>query len=86
MLQLLLCPVLLTDSKIAGALSCLLYAAAIANYCYISFLGYAALPYLDRPETFLSPLVVVLLALPLGILTGVNPTKTMLRLYFNYTM
>jgi len=80
-----LSPVLLLDSRIAAALSCVLYTASLAHYSYIVFLGYSALHFLDRPELFfLCPCLVLLVLLPVGLLVGFNPTRLLLRVYFGY--
>lgn len=50
MLQFLLSPLLLWQSFLANALSCGLYAGALAYYHYMNFLGYSALPFLERTE------------------------------------
>ena len=49
-LQLLLSPVLLWKSLLASCLANGLYAAALAYYHYMTFLGYSALPFLERTE------------------------------------
>ena len=49
-LQLALCPVLLMDGLAARALSCTLYATGMSYYFYLTFLGYSALPFLERAE------------------------------------
>lgn len=134
MLQLLLSPVLLLRSWLAGALSCALYALGTSYYFYLTFLGYSALPFLERTEVsgalsvamyrhhgrrwlrhsalpsrlasrpaggrvawpdlssssilclqvFLYPIGGVLASLPVCVLLGLNPTKLVLKLYFNY--
>jgi hypothetical protein len=73
--QLLLCPVLLLESRLAAALSSCLYAAALSHYLYITFLGYSVLPFLDRTETFMLPIGLVAVALVLALVVGFNPTK-----------
>ena len=77
--QLVLSPVLLLDSRLAAALSAALYSAAFVHYCYIIFLGYSALTFLERPETFLYPCLGLVVLLPLALLTGFNPTKVRRR-------
>lgn len=79
------CPVLLLDSRVSAALSCLLYLGALGSYLYVAFLGFAALPALERPESFLYPIVPLGLAVPIAVLAGFNPTRTVLRIYFGYT-
>ena len=81
-LQYVLTPLLLTHSWAAGALSCLLYAAGLAHYHYLHFLGYSALPFLERTEVFLWPIGAVAAALPVAVLLGFNPTRFVLSIYF----
>jgi hypothetical protein len=49
-LQLALSPLLLAGSFLAGVLSSALYAVGTSYYFYITFLGYSALPFLERTE------------------------------------
>lgn len=58
MLQFLLSPLLLWKSFLAGALAVLLYAAALSYYHYMNFLGFSALPFLERTEVRAAPLLV----------------------------
>lgn len=48
--QLALSPLLLRSGLAPRLLSCLLYAAAMSHYLYLTFLGYSALPFLERAE------------------------------------
>ena len=48
--QFFLSPVLLWRSFLSSILSSLLYAGAFSYYHYLSFLGYSALPFLERTE------------------------------------
>ena len=82
MVQFLLSPLLLWRAWAPAALSCMLYAAALAHYCYLSFLGYSALPFLERTEAFLWPIGAVAAALPAAVLLGFNPTRFALGVYF----
>lgn len=81
-LQFLLSPVLLWRSFFSTVLSNLLYAVALSYYHYLSFLGYSALPFLEHTEVFLYPIVGILLMVPFAILTGFNPTRFTLNIYF----
>ncbi|EFN56073.1 hypothetical protein CHLNCDRAFT_22928 [Chlorella variabilis] len=83
-LQLVLCPVLLMHTFVATVLSAVLYAVGSAFYVYITFLGYSALPFLERTEVFLYPIAGIVVALPLALLLGINPTKLVLKWYFDY--
>jgi len=82
--QLMLCPILLLNSRLSAALSCLLYTAGVTQYCYVTFLGFAQRN-VDKPETFLYPLATVAVIGPIALLEGFNPTKHMLQYFFGYT-
>nr|BCL66126.1 uncharacterized conserved protein [Volvox africanus] len=81
-LQFLLSPVLLWPSALSSALSNGLYVVALGIYNYMNFLGYSALPFVDRTEVFLWPVGVMLLLLPFAVLTGFNPSRFVLNMYF----
>lgn len=49
-LQFLLSPVLLWRSFLSSALANALYVIALGYYHYMNFLGYSALPFLERTE------------------------------------
>eukprot|EP00877_Chromochloris_zofingiensis_P009945 jgi/Chrzof1/5203/Cz15g16070.t1 len=74
-LQFLLSPVLLWKSLVSTALSCALYAAALSLYHYLNFLGYSALPFLERTQVFLWPIALIFVSIPFAILAGFNPTR-----------
>ena len=59
-----------------------LYGAAFAYYHYLTFLGYNALPFLDRAELFLFPIAALMLATPISTLVGFNPARFVLGVYF----
>ena len=82
--QLMLCPILLLNSRLSAALSYLVYATGISQYCYVTFLGFAQRN-VDKPETFLYPLAAVAVTAPIVLLGGLNPTKHMLQFFFGYT-
>ncbi len=50
MLQFLLSPVLLWRGFLSSALSNALYVASLSVYHYMNFMGYSALPFLERTE------------------------------------
>ncbi|PRW20867.1 unc-50-like protein [Chlorella sorokiniana] len=81
-LQLTLCPLLLMQRFLARILSAALWAVGASYYFYITFLGYSALPFLERTEVFLYPIGGIVAILPLSILLGLNPTSLMLKWYF----
>jgi hypothetical protein len=53
-LQFLASPLLLAHSFLSATVSCALYAAALSYYHYLNFLGYSALPFLERTEVRIS--------------------------------
>nr|BCL66258.1 uncharacterized conserved protein [Volvox reticuliferus] len=81
-LQFILSPVLLWPGSLSSALSNALYAISVGLYNYLTFLGYSALPFLDRTEVFLWPFGLMLLLLPFTVLTGFNPSRFNLGVYF----
>ena len=80
--QFLLSPVLLTKGFVATVISNALYALALSYYHYLTFLGYATLPFLERTEVFLYPVGLILLAVPFSILSKFNPAWYTISLYF----
>lgn len=81
-LQFLLSPLLLWKSFLANALACALYATSLAYYHYMNFLGYSALPFLEHTEVFLWPIGLIIISLPFAVLTGFNPARFTLSIYF----
>eukprot|EP00879_Flechtneria_rotunda_P032516 GHRR01035733.1.p1 GENE.GHRR01035733.1~~GHRR01035733.1.p1 ORF type:complete len:176 (+),score=30.00 GHRR01035733.1:30-530(+) len=81
-LQFLVSPFLLWKSFLSATLSCVLYAVSLSYYHYLNFLGYSALPFLERTEVFLWPIGLIVLALPFAVLTGFNPARFVLSIYF----
>jgi hypothetical protein len=81
-LQFVLSPLLLWRSFLSTVLSNILYAVALSYYHYLSFLGYSALPFLEHTEVFLYPIVGIVLLVPFAVLTGFNPTRFTLTIYF----
>ena len=82
MFQFFLSPLLLAHGPLSVVLSNLLYAASLAYYHYTQFLGYSALPFLERTELFLYPIGLLLVATPFSMLAGFNPSRFTLGLYF----
>lgn len=80
--QFVLSPVLLRRSFVSTVLANALYVLAFCYYHYLNFLGYAALPFLERTEVFLYPIGLLLLTLPISILARFNPARFTLSLYF----
>lgn len=81
-LQLLLSPLLRRSGYLASACSCVMYAIALAYHNYCVFVGYNALPFLERTEFFLYPAALVLVLAPFAALVAFNPTRFVLWLYF----
>jgi len=81
--QLVLSPLLLTDGFVARLLSCLLYCGTLTYYHYCAFVGYNALPFLDRTTVFLYPAYVTIGLTPILLLLGFNPTRFVLSIYFH---
>jgi hypothetical protein len=52
--QFLVSPLLLWKSFLSATISCALYAVALSYYHYLNFLGYSALPFLERTEVSVS--------------------------------
>lgn len=74
LLQFFTLPLILSRSFLSLLFSNLLYLAALSHYCYITHLGYRALPFLRNTEYFLYPIVgmvgftaVSVMVYPLGI-------------------
>lgn len=80
--QYLALPLLLQPGFLPCFLSCALYGAALSYYHYCQFLGFSALPFLERTELFLVPVLGVALVTPLAMLLRFNPTAFVLSLYF----
>jgi hypothetical protein len=80
--QLILSPLLAQRGFICALLSNLLYGLSLSYYHYCQFVGFNSLPFLERTEFLLYPVVgLVLLAIPLS-LAQFNPTRWVLSWYF----
>lgn len=82
--QYCLMPVVTANGFIATAMANTIWTAGIGYYCYITFLGYSALPFLDRPDRLFYPMGVVLCFYFLFLLLNVNMSRCMLDLYFGH--
>jgi len=85
-LQFFLLPMLMAESYSAMVCSNLLYTLALAVYCYITHLGYRALPFLSRTEVFLYPIGVAVLLLFLSLFLApfgynLNATRICMSFY-----
>ena len=75
-------PLLARQGYVAAIASCLLYAVALVYHNYCVFVGYNALPFLERTEFFLYPAAACAVAAPLAALVAFNPTRFVLWVYF----
>lgn len=80
--QFLLTPLLLWRGFVPALLSSALYAVALSYYHYLSFLGYSALPFLEHTEVFLWPIAGIFALVVPAVLSGFNPTRFTLNVYF----
>lgn len=78
-----LSPLLLAHGFIPLLLSNLLFMVAVSYYHYLNFLGYDVLPFLERTTFFLYPIGLVIILSPIFILSGFNPSRYVLNLYFS---
>eukprot|EP00268_Persea_americana_P033750 TRINITY_DN3337_c0_g2_i2.p1 TRINITY_DN3337_c0_g2~~TRINITY_DN3337_c0_g2_i2.p1 ORF type:complete len:249 (-),score=2.49 TRINITY_DN3337_c0_g2_i2:576-1322(-) len=82
-IQYFLSPLLVAHGFIPVLLSNLLFMVAISYYHYLNFLGYDVLPFLDRTTFFLYPIGLIIILSPLLILSGFNPTRYVMSIYFS---
>ncbi|KAG0243310.1 UNC-50 family-domain-containing protein [Mortierella sp. GBAus27b] len=80
--QLVFMKVLLKEFWICSLLGNTLYMVAIVYYCYITFLGYNALPFVRHPEMFLYPITIFVILYIVALILGVNFSSKVLALYF----
>ncbi|KAL2489213.1 UNC-50 family protein [Forsythia ovata] len=78
-----LSPLLVAHGFVPVLLSNLLFMAAISYYHYLNFLGYDVLPFLERTTLFLYPIGVVIVLSPILILSGFNPSRYFMNMYFS---
>ncbi|XP_077225226.1 UNC-50 family protein [Tasmannia lanceolata] len=81
-IQYFVSPLLVAHGFIPVLLSNLLFMVAVSYYHYLNFLGYDVLPFLDRTTFFLYPIGFVIILSPLLILSGFNPTRYCMSMYF----
>jgi len=84
-LQYFLLPLILSDSWFGCLLGNSLYLAALISYCYGTFLGYAALPFIDKPQRLLYPLVIAIPFYLLCSLLRINLAWYLLTIYFGHS-
>ncbi|GMH02844.1 hypothetical protein Nepgr_004683 [Nepenthes gracilis] len=78
-----LSPLLVAHGFIPVLLSNLLFMVACSYYHYLNFLGYDALPFLERTTFFLCPIGLVIIISPILILSGFNPSRYTMNMYFS---
>ncbi|XP_077211602.1 uncharacterized protein LOC143846890 isoform X2 [Tasmannia lanceolata] len=83
-IQYFVSPLLVAHGFIPLLLSNLLFMAAVSYYHYLNFLGYDVLPFLDKTTFFLYPIGFLIILSPLLILSGFNPTRYFMSMYFGY--
>ncbi|XP_041991414.1 protein unc-50 homolog isoform X1 [Salvia splendens] len=78
-----LSPLLVAHGFIPLLLSNVLFMVAVSYYHYINYLGYDVLPFLVRTTVFLYPIGVVLVLSPILCLSGYNPSRYFMNMYFS---
>ncbi|TXG64221.1 hypothetical protein EZV62_011215 [Acer yangbiense] len=78
-----LSPLLVAHGFIPLLLSNLLFMVAGSYYHYLNFLGYDVLPFLERTTFFLYPIGIVIVLSPILILSGFNPSRYFMNMYFS---
>ncbi|CAA7058625.1 unnamed protein product [Microthlaspi erraticum] len=78
-----LSPLLITHGFIPLLLSNLLFMVGASYYHYLNFLGYDVLPFLERTTFFLYPIGIVIVLSPILILSGFNPSRYFMNMYFS---
>ncbi|XP_062090321.1 uncharacterized protein LOC133796702 isoform X1 [Humulus lupulus] len=79
-----LSPLLVAHGFIPVLLSNLLFMVATSYYHYLNFLGYDVLPFLERTTFFLYPIGLVIVLTPIFILSGFNPSRYFMNMYFSH--
>jgi hypothetical protein len=80
-LQFLLLPLIMRDGFLAALVGNAVYAAAFAQYWYISFAGYLVLPFLARPNVFLLPAAAVAMAFIMATVFQINVARLVVGVY-----
>lgn len=78
-----LSPILVAHGFFSVLLSNLLVLVAASYYHYLNFLGYDVLPFLERTTFFLYPIGFFMILTPILILSGFNPSRYILNIYFS---
>ncbi|PKI33505.1 protein unc-50 homolog isoform X2 [Punica granatum] len=79
-------PLLVAHGFIPVLLSNILFMVAASYYHYLNFLGYDVLPFLERTTFFLYPIGVVIVLSPILILSGFNPSRYFMNMYFSHRL
>ncbi|KJE97468.1 hypothetical protein CAOG_07323 [Capsaspora owczarzaki ATCC 30864] len=78
----LLTPFIMNTPDFFSALVCnTLWLVALTYYTYITYLGYAALPFLERTVYFLYPVALSFISYIISLLIGWNITRSVFRFY-----
>ncbi|CAA2968492.1 unc-50 homolog [Olea europaea subsp. europaea] len=77
-----LSPLLVAHGFVPELLSNLLFMVALSYYHYINYLGYDVLPFLERTTLFLYPIGIVIFLSPILILSGFNPSRYFMNVFF----
>ena len=80
--QYFLLPLTLAGGFLSTLLANSLYLLAAIAYLYVTFLGYAALPFIERPERLLYPASVAVVLYVLTLVLNINLSYHTLNLYF----
>lgn len=80
--QYFITPIILQPGFVALLLGNSLYLAAVAVYAYVTFLGYAALPFIERPERLLYPVTITLALYVITLLLQINVAQWVISFYF----
>ncbi|PIN17603.1 hypothetical protein CDL12_09738 [Handroanthus impetiginosus] len=78
-----LSPLLVAHGFVPVLLSNVLFMGAVSYYHYLNYLGYDVLPFLERTTIFLYPIGIVFVLSPILILSGFNPSRYVMNMYFS---
>ncbi|KAI3789265.1 hypothetical protein L2E82_02057 [Cichorium intybus] len=81
-LHFFLSPLLVAHGFIPLLLSNVILMVAVSYYHYLNFLGYDVLPFLEKTTVFLYPIGIAIILTPIFILSGFNPSRYFLSIYF----
>jgi len=81
--QFFLIPIIMQPPIWATFLSNTLYLIAFAYYYHITFLGYHALPFLQKTECFLYPIGLLVVAYVVSLIVNFNASMFVMKIYFS---